>query len=286
MDSDDDEEIPSQLDVEVDDKLNTVKCNNCAPPEDGGGEVVSGEVMTDTQDHNTGSDSEILNIILGEVLASRRAIVELNHENEILKDKVALIEKKPKTVKKNTQPFKKKYVPRVGFAGRPSTNWRSRSAAFASNIQHNKTSNKNQQWVPADNNNPTNRNHQKHTQGRIMIVGKKAPNADDSTRPKLLPTTSSKINIVKVHVTGISTDVNAASLYKHLKEIGKINPISVTRLSSKVPTCNRFCVEVIDGDYDNIFDDHIWDEGAVVSDFRGRIYEQYLIESYPRYPKA
>lgn len=95
-----------------------------------------------------------------------------------------------------------------------------------------------------------------------------------------LPSIKTRINTRRLHISKICSSVSAQSLHAHLKTHAKVHPITVKKLRSRREE-GRFFIEVLDVDYDNVVQDHLWDDGIEISFYRGNLRENLVLEEYP-----
>lgn len=118
------------------------------------------------------------------------------------------------------------------------------------------------------------------TPRRFLIVGTRETQ-ENSKSTVTLPKVNLRICTAKIFVSGQEPSITASAMNNHLTLSG-ITPTSVTKLKTKFGHYSSFCIEVPDTDVDSMFDEQIWNSGAVVKEFSGTLDDDKIVECFPR----
>lgn len=99
-------------------------------------------------------------------------------------------------------------------------------------------------------------------------------------RPHALPSASVRLHTERIFVSGQEPGLNATVLHDHLMKSG-VYPIVIKKLKTRFAHYSSFYVEIPDTDVDKMFNEDIWNEGAIVKIFNGRLREADVIERHP-----
>lgn len=250
------------------------KCINCdPPPEDNVEEEEDMAVDLDV--------TSLVKLLIAQVKKLQTTVRSLATNNEMLLEKNQLMEKKIDKLLQNNRP--------VSPPNRNPTRTHSESQQRGRSMQRNmhapsrsssrsqSKSHRNLQFsAPAKPSKMTTTpNTDKRKQRRVLVVKNR-----NEKEPNSLPSVSVRLCTERVFVSGQDPDLRASDLHKHLSQSG-VYPIAVKKLKTRYSHYSSFYVEVPDTDVDNMFVHEIWNEGAIIKIFNGRLRESDVIESYP-----
>lgn len=261
-------------------KLSSVKCTGCTYAD---GYASEDDVM---ESGETGSDQTILQQILHNTKELRKSVSALQHENMDLKARLVAMEETNEqlilqlaALQRRTNCCTGRERDRSESRVRlPLTNQNTR-ANNCSRRSAVPTQSTSERTVPAA--------KTSSTKSKSLLI--KCVKTDDNkpsnekvsvSQPPKLPSVKARINTRRLHISKICSSVSAQNLYDHLKDHGKVHPITVKRLRSHNEG-RRFYVEVLDVDYENAISDILWEEGTEISFYRGALRDNLVEERFP-----
>lgn len=280
----------TSADLQDKDKLNAVKCIPCTAGEEEDmeqeGAISAVEANNPSLDHG----AILLKQILAELKAIKKSMKNLENENAELKASVmSLTDTNNRLVKQvavlqrsaNIGNRQNRSESRVRLATdvleKPMTQKRS-------SLQRNRS-------PSSIRGNSMRRTHgvvpdQRKRNMLIKRVDRRSiPSPEESpppTRPRL-PTTRTRIQTRKLHISNMCETVTAEAVYKHVVAYGKVHPITVKKLRNRAGgNGSRFFIEVLDIDYDNIINDELWENDTEIAFYRGPLRADLVMESFPK----